>query len=124
MMIRTIHVFGKKEEEALSLLTLSGLHRPAATVLVFLANIPEATSRDVERSTDLRQSEVSIAMKYLGERGWITDRMVPSDLKGRPVRAFSLAVPFESVLESITQEMKDEAERKIALVRKMREMMG
>ena len=122
MMTRTIHVFGKKEEEALSLLIRSGLHRPAATVLVYLANIPEAISRDIERSTDLRQPEVSIAVKYLDERGWITGRKVPSDKKGRPVRAFSLAVPFELVLETIAQEMKDEAERKLALIRKMREM--
>lgn len=124
MMTRTIHVFGKNEEEVIRLLMDSGMKRPAATVLVYLANIPEADSREIERSTDLRQPEVSIAVKYLEERGWITGRMAPSDKKGRPVRVYSPAVPFGAVLESIAQEMKDEAERKLALIRKMREMVG
>jgi predicted transcriptional regulator len=39
------------------------------------------------------------------------------------VRVLSLAVPFETILEGIAQDMKDKAERKLALIRNMREMV-
>jgi predicted transcriptional regulator len=40
-------------------------------MLVYLANIKETTSRNIERGTGLCQPEVSIAIKYLEEQGRI-----------------------------------------------------
>ncbi len=68
---QSILVFTDKEEEFVNLLIKIGIKKTVAQTLVFLANTPEATSRELERGTDLRQPEVSIAIKYLDEQGWV-----------------------------------------------------
>ena len=73
MRTENVMYFTEKEEEFANLLIEIGTKRNVAKVLtVFLANTPEATSRAIERGTDLRQPEVSIAMRYLIEQNWIT----------------------------------------------------
>jgi len=62
---QTIQLFTDKEEEFVNLLIEIGTKKTVAQMLVFLANTSTATSRDLERGTDLRQPEVSIAIKYL-----------------------------------------------------------
>mgnify|MGYP001045596925 FL=1 len=69
MLTKTIQLFTEKEEEFVNLLIEIGTRRNVAKMLVYLANIKEATSRDIERGTDLRQPEVSIAIKYLADQG-------------------------------------------------------
>jgi predicted transcriptional regulator len=89
-------------------------------MLVFLANTPTATSRDIERGTDLRQPEVSIAIKYLEEQGWIKRWKTPSEKKGRPVWNYALAVPVPTIMTSIEKKKKIEANNQLALIKKMR----
>jgi predicted transcriptional regulator len=60
MRTENVMYFTEKEEEFANLLIEIGTKRNVAKVLVFLANTPEATSRAIERGTDLRQPEVSI----------------------------------------------------------------
>lgn len=55
MLTKTIQLFTEKEEEFVNLLIEIGTKRTIAKVLVFLANVPKATSREIERGTDLRQ---------------------------------------------------------------------
>ena len=96
MLTKTIQLFTEKEEEFVNLLIEIGTRRNVAKMLVYLANIKEATSREIERGTDLRQPEVSIAIKYLEEQGWIKSWKTPSDKKGRPVWNYALAVPVRT----------------------------
>ncbi|MGA8377842.1 MAG: helix-turn-helix domain-containing protein, partial [Methanoregula sp.] len=62
-----------------------GIKKNAAKVLVFLANSSEATSHAIERGTDLRQPEVSLAMRYLMDQGWIMSWESKAESKGRPL---------------------------------------
>jgi len=118
---QNVLLFTDKEEEFVNLLIEIGTKKTVAQMLVFLANTPEATSRDLERGTDLRQPEVSIAIKYLDERGWSKCREIPSEKKGRPQKTYSLAVPVKEIVAAIEKEKKNEATQKLALVRKMRD---
>ena len=120
MLTKTIQLFTEKEEEFVNLLIEVGTRRNVAKMLVYLANIKEATSRDIERGTDLRQPEVSIAIKYLEEQGWIKSWKTPSDKKGRPVWNYALAVPVPEIMTSIEKQKKTEANNQLALIRKMR----
>ena len=85
MRTENVMYFTEKEEEFANLLIEIGTKRNVAKVLVFLANTSEATSRAIERGTDLRQPEVSIAMRYLIEQDWISSRESKAESKGRPV---------------------------------------
>lgn len=122
MRTETVYFFDDREEAAADILRQTGMPRYAADSLVYIAKVPEAVSRDIERGTGLRQSEVSLGVKYLEERGWITWRMERPDGRGHHIRFFSLAVPIETVLESITKEVRKRVKREAVLMRKLREM--
>jgi predicted transcriptional regulator len=84
----------------------------------------EATSRDIERGTDLRQPEVSIAMRYLKECKWIETRESKSESKGRPVKIYTLARPITEIMDTIEKEKKKEARHQLDLIQKMRECIS
>ena len=69
MIQKTIQIYSEKEEEFVRLLTSIGTQKNVAKLLVYLGKMEQATSRDIEHGTDLRQPEVSVAMKYLAGRG-------------------------------------------------------
>ncbi len=117
-----VYTFTKKEESSANLLIEAGLVRHSARTLVFLANIPEATSRDIERGTDLRQGEVSKAISYFTGRGWVESRKLAQEKRGRSMCIYRLVVPLSEILSAIEQDMRDEMEQKIALIRKVRAM--
>lgn len=121
MRIETIQYFTEKEEEIVNLLIDIGMKKNIAKLLVFFVNVPQASSRAIERGTDMRQPEVSIAMKYLLDRGWIRVWGEPNEGKGRPVKIYELAVPIKEIMNSIEEEKKSEARDQLALIRKLRE---
>jgi len=120
---RKVQYFTEKETEFVDLLIGIGVPRIVAKVLVFLANTPEATSRDIERGADLRQPEVSIAMQYLKEQDWITSRLVRTESIGRPLNVVSLSRPITEIIECIQIEKKDEIQKKLALAQKIRDYL-
>jgi predicted transcriptional regulator len=121
MKTQNVQYFTDKEEEFVKLLIDVGTKQSIAKVLVFLANTPEATSRDIERGTDLRQPEVSIAMRYLTSQNWIKSRESKGESKGRPLKIYVLSRPINDIMNSIEKEKKEEAKKQLALVQKLRD---
>ncbi|HJX56735.1 MAG TPA: MarR family transcriptional regulator [Methanoregula sp.] len=115
MIRKKVVYFTDKEEEFANLLIKIGTRKNIATVLVFLGKTPEATSRELERGTDLRQPEVSIALKYLVDRGWIRYRERLKERKGRPEKVYELEKSFEQIMDSIKNE-KDAKSRQTDLI--------
>ena len=75
MVTQNVMYFTDKEVEFVHLLVNIGIQRTVATVLVFLANTTGATSRDIERGTDLRQPEVRLGNEVpdgsgMGQKPW------------------------------------------------------
>ena len=116
----TVQYFSEKEEEFANLLMDIGTKRNVAKVLVYLINTKEATSRAIERGIDLRQPEVSLAIKYMAGQGWVTSKEIPSDKKGRPNKKYALAIPVKDIMASIEKNTRDEANQQLALVKKMK----
>jgi predicted transcriptional regulator len=119
MLQQTIQLFNDKEEELVSLLVGIGMKRPVARMLVYLARKSEATSREIERGADLREPEVSNAVKHFTRLGWIRDRKIPSDRKGKPVRSIALALPAGHILDIIGKKKMEETRSQVALIRKL-----
>jgi predicted transcriptional regulator len=119
----TVEYFTDKEEEFANLLIEIGTKKNVAKVLVFLANTPEATSRAIERGTDMRQPEVSIAMKYLMNHGWIKSYESPSKNKGRPMKIYDLEKSITEIIGGIEKEKKIEVNNQLALVKKIRDYL-
>jgi len=121
MRTENVMYFTEKEEEFADLLIEIGTKKNVAKVLVFLSSTPEATSRAIERGTDMRQPEISMAMKYLMDQGWIRSRESSGESKGRPIKIYELAKPFNEIMDCIENEKKNEANNKLALVQKLRQ---
>ena len=120
----TIQYFTESEEKFTNLLIGIGIRKNVATVLVFLINVPEATSRAIERGTGLRQPEVSIAIKYLAEQGWIKSQEIPSERKGRPNRKYSLGIPVKEIMATLEKAKKEEVKNQLARIRKIRDYLS
>jgi len=118
-----VQYFTEKEEEFASLLIEIGTKKTVAKVLVFLASTPEATSRAIERGTDMRQPELSMAMKFLMDQGWIRVRESHFENKGRPMKVYELAKPITVIVDCIEKEKKDGANNQLAIVRRLRDYL-
>ena len=119
MVQQTIQLFNDKEEELVSLLVEIGTMRPVARMLVYLANTPEATAREIGCGAGLHQPQVSKAVRYLARRGWIRDRMIPLGENGKRVRSISLALPAGHILDIIGKQKMEETQRRVSLIRKL-----
>jgi predicted transcriptional regulator len=110
-----------KDEEFASLLISAGIRRNVARVLVYLSSQKEATSREIERITDLRQPEVSMAMGWMAYRGWTESRESRAENRGRPVKFYRLAMPLAKIMDTIEKEKVNEAREQLLLLQKLRD---
>jgi predicted transcriptional regulator len=118
-----VQYFTEAEEKFANLLIDIGMKKNIARLLVFFANTPEATSRQIERGIDIRQPDVSIAIRYLTEQNWIACKEIPSDRKGRPQKSYSLTIPLNARIAAIEKEKKDNTNNLLARVRKLRDFL-
>ncbi len=123
MKLEKVLTFTDKEEEMADLLSEVGLKKNVAKVLVYLANTEEATSREIERGTDLRQPEVSIAMRTLSEREWISNRESKAESKGRPVKIYNLSKPMADIVDVLEKEKKEEIDNQLEIIKKIRKIV-
>lgn len=109
--------FSAKEQEIVNLMVTLGVQKNKAEILVFISKMGEATSRNIEDTVDIKQSEVSIILRELRDKGWLSSRSVKKPGKGRPVLHHRLKFPLIRVAKEVEDEKKKEIEeikRKIA----------
>jgi predicted transcriptional regulator len=82
-----------------------------AKTLMYISQVDECRSADVEKSANLRQPEVSIAMQELRHRGWAEIQSFKKKKgKGRPIHIYKATMPLSQVMEEIEQEKTKEIE--------------
>lgn len=116
--------FTEKEENITDIFVGLGLKKNVSRVLVYLSTTVEATSRMIERGTDLRQPEVSMAMRQLRANRWIESTENKTDSKGRPVKIYRLTHSMTAIIDSIEEEKNKEAKIQLDLVQKLREAIS
>ncbi len=75
-----------------------GMNRNTAMALTYLRNTNSATSIELERKANLRQPEVSMAIRQLKEYDWITEREEKKSGRGRPYKIYTLKVRFKDIM--------------------------
>jgi len=106
----------EKDEEIADILMALGMSRNVAMALSYLQNTNAATSVDLERVARLRQPEVSIAMRQLKERNWISEKEEKKPGKGRPYKIYTLKVGFNDIVAQLEKQQKkafDEAKSNV-----------
>jgi predicted transcriptional regulator len=119
----TVQYFTESDDEFTNLLIQIGTKKNVARVLVFVANTEETTAKDIERGTDLRQPEVSLAMKSLVQLGWVKSRENPSAHRGRPEKIYQLAQSLTEIMEWIEKKKKDEIRKRMVHFKKLERLI-
>ena len=111
-----------ERDEFASILMKVGLKRNVAKVLTYLSAVAEATSREIEIGSDLRQPEVSIAMREIRKLDWIVERDEKNPGKGRPYRIYRLNRSLPEIVEFLEQEKSKESERIMRQIEKLKSL--
>jgi len=116
--------FDEKDIEVVETLKSLGVPRKVSNMIAFLANGTEATSREIERGSDLRQPEVSIALRTLRKNNWIEEKICRSDGTGRPMKVYRLKTPIEEILHYYEQEKLNEANQALQSIQKLKSLFS
>ena len=111
-----------ERDEFASILMKVGLKRNVAKVLTYLAGVAEATSREIEIGSDLRQPEVSIAMREIRKLDWIGERDEKNPGKGRPYRIYKLNKSLPDIVDYLEREKSKESERVMRQIEKLKSL--
>ncbi|MEN6395685.1 MAG: MarR family transcriptional regulator [Methanoregula sp.] len=120
MRTESVVYFTEREEELVNLLKNGGMNTYVARLLIFLDKVPEATTHEIERGTDLRQSQVSNSTQYLVDLGWISYRESKSPNKGRPIKIYTLITPVEEIIGAIGKEKIKDVTNQLTRAEKLR----
>ena len=101
---RRSFVLDEKDDKAVELFSELGMPKNLAKTLMYISQVEECRSADVEQGADLRQPEVSVAMQELRRRGWAKKRDLKKEGKGRPVHIYKLTKPLPQILKSFEDE--------------------
>jgi predicted transcriptional regulator len=112
------------EDDQIFVRTLSdlGISRNVATTMAYLMNVNEASSKDIEISTGLRQPEVSLAIRLMSNQSWVSVRSEKKPGKGRPMKIYSLAAPVDEIISYYEDKIYKESQATISVIKKLKVM--
>jgi predicted transcriptional regulator len=96
--------FSSKDEKIIKVFTELGMPRNLAKTLIYISQVDECRSAEIEHNANLRQPEVSVAVHQLDKRGWIEKRDLKKKGKGRPVHIYKLSSPIDKIVNTFEKE--------------------
>ncbi len=99
-----------------------GMSKNAATTMAYLMNVNEASSQEIEISTRLRQPEVSLAMRLMCNKSWVSMRSEKKPGKGRPTKIYSLAASVDEIISYYEDKIYKESQATISVIKKLKVM--
>jgi predicted transcriptional regulator len=99
-----------------------GMSRNVATMMAYLTNVDEASSREIEISTGLRQPEVSLAIRLMNKQSWVSVRSGKKTGKGRPTKIYSLMAPVDEIISYYEDKIYKDSQATILAIKKLKVM--
>lgn len=112
----------EKDEEIAEALISLGISRYVARTLACLQNMDEATAAEFGAALMPSQPEVSIAMKELKERGWISEHEEKKTGKGRPYKVYSLKAGLKGIIAHLKKQQKKGIEETQSKIKRLKEL--
>lgn len=103
-------VLDERDDKIVHLFTKLGMPKNLAKTIMYVSQVEECCSGDIEQGTTLRQPEVSTAMQELQRRGWVKKRELNRKGKGRPVHLYKSAMHLSEILKEVQQEKLKQVE--------------
>jgi predicted transcriptional regulator len=120
----TVKILDDKDMEFVETLRSLGVPRNVATLITFLANVDEASSREIEMGSDLRQPEVSIAMRTLRDNQWIEEKEIKREGKGRPMKVYSLRASIDNIIKHFEDEKLHESAQAMESIQRLKQLIS
>ncbi len=120
----TVKILDDKDMEFVETLRSLGVPRNVATLITFLANVDEASSREIEMGSDLRQPEVSIAMRTLRDNNWIEEKEIKREGKGRPMKVYSLQSSIDEIIKHFEEEKLHESAQAMESIQRLKQLIS
>jgi len=120
----TVKILDDKDMEFVETLRSLDVPRNVATLITFLANVDEASSREIEMGSDLRQPEVSIAMRTLRDNQWIEEREIKREGKGRPMKVYSLRASIDEIIRHFEEEKLHESAQAMESIQRLKQLIS
>jgi predicted transcriptional regulator len=120
----TVKILDDKDMEFVETLRSLGVPRNVATLITFLANVEEASSREIEMGSDLRQPEVSIAMRTLRENNWIEEKEIKREGKGRPMKVYALHAGIDDIIKHFEEEKLHESAQAMESIQRLKQLIS
>ena len=98
------YVLNKDDKKAIQLFAKLGMQKNVAKTLMYLSHVNEGYSADIEFGANLRQPEVSIAMRELRQKKWIKMREYNEDGKGRPRHFYKPKTHLSEIINAFEKE--------------------
>ncbi len=117
-----IKVLDEEDHFFIETLKTIGISRKVAIIIAYLMNVEEASSREIEISTGLRQPEISLAMKLMHNQSWFSVRLEKKSGKGRPMKIYSLAAPVDEIISYYEDKIDKESQATISVIKKLKVM--
>lgn len=102
--------FKPQDKKIISIFTDLGMPRNLAKTLMYISQVDECRSAEIEHGANLRQPEVSVAMQQLQDKGWIQRRHKKKKGKGRPVHIYKLTAPIDNIIKNFEKDKIQEIE--------------
>lgn len=119
----SVKVLDNDDLEFASLLNSLGVHQNVAKLITFLATAGESTSREIERGCNIRQPEVSIAMRTLRRENWVSERDVRrGEGKGRPHKSYTLITPIDEIVKRLEEERQKKSDETMESIQRLRDL--
>ncbi|MCL7475956.1 MAG: transcriptional regulator protein [Methanosarcinales archaeon] len=119
---QSVSVFDVSDEEFAETLMGLGLKRNVAKALTYLKNVDEVTSREIEIGSDMRQPEVSVAVRELKGLKWILVREEKKPGKGRPFKLYRLEKDMNSIINQLEYEKVDESKQMLENIQRLKQI--
>ena len=100
----TIHNLSPRDKKIVKVFSELGMPRNLAKTLMYISQVDECRSAEIEHGANLRQPEVSVAMQLLQDKGWVRRRDLKKKGKGRPVHIYSLTSSIDRIVKNFEKD--------------------
>jgi len=107
---KNVCTLGEEDDKAVQLFAKLGMPKNMAKTLLYLSQVPECKSADIEQCANMRQPEVSNTITELRRKGWVKKRDLKKKGKGRPVHIYEPTVDLSEILKDFERKKLKEVE--------------
>ncbi len=121
----SVQIMGDNEYEVSMLLQSLSLSKISAKAIACLSSMQEMSSKDLEIAANIRQPEVSSAMRILRDNEWLAEREEKKTSgKGRPVKFYKLTASMDEIITSLEATKREEYDNMMEDITRLRELVN